>query len=56
MLGYKFSSYPQGAGARDALDCDIEAFLHNRRVFAESKLRGLLAKFSFSTNWGISEE
>ena len=55
MLGYEFSSYPQGAGARDTLDCDIEAFLHDRRVFAKSKLRCLLAKFSFSANWGISE-
>ena len=55
MLGYEFSSYPQGAGARDTLDCDIEAFLHNWRVIAKRKLCSLLAKVPFPTDRSIPE-
>ena len=55
MLGNKLSSYPQRARARDALDCDIEAFLHNWRVIAKRKLCSLLAKVPFPTNRSIPE-
>ena len=55
MLGNKLSSYPQRARARDALDCHIEAFLHNWRVIAKRKLCSLLAKVPFPTDRSIPE-
>ena len=56
MLGNEFSSYPQGSSARDALDCDIEAFLNNWRVISKSKLCGFLAKVALTTDGGVPEE
>lgn len=56
MLGNEFSSYPQGSSARDALDCDIEAFLNNWRVISKSKLGGFFAKVTLTTDGGVPEE
>ena len=56
MLGNEFSSYPQGSSARDALDCDIEAFLDNWRVISKSKLGGFFAKVALTADGGVPEE
>ena len=56
MLGNEFSSYPEGTSARDALDCDIEAFLHNRGVFSKGEISSLFAEVTLTTNGGVPEE